>query len=497
MAVTAFGQREEIDSLKQKLGEATNDSLRMVYYRSLTDLFADPQPDSALVYAMEGLRISIETESEKRRTQFLTRIGNLLQYKGNFSQALEYHLASLKISEEIRDPVGIGASYNNMAEVYKEQGDPRNALEYYAKAEAIFRKILYDLESSKKKPLPESTIANIHAYKGYIGTILMNVGDMYERLNQLDSALFFEQQAYTSAFTNQDDYLLGAILANLGAIYTKRGQPEVALDHFRRSIPYLEADNDKRFLSITFIGMGEIFEKGNKPDSALIYARRSIAAAREGTFQREIFIAASLLSRLFEKDRNADSAFFYQKLVTAVKDTMFAQEKIRKVEALNFGEKLRQQEIELAKAKAARDRSDKLQYMVISLVIIGVFIVLILMRKRKSKTRVIEYMGVIGLLLFFEFIALFIHPFIGKWTHHKPIYMLLILAGIGAILTPLHHVLTHWIKHKLAQSPVRTPVSSTGKTKTSHTSGASDKKSTRAGKLQSRVLPKLKPRRKR
>ena len=51
----------------------------------------------------------------------------------------------------------------------------------------------------------------------------------------------------------------------------------------------------------------------------------------------------------------------------------------------------------------------------------------------------------LGLLAVFEFINLFIHPYLSHATNDSPVFMLLILIGIGALLVPLHHRLEKWI----------------------------------------------------
>jgi len=80
------------------------------------------------------------------------------------------------------------------------------------------------------------------------------------------------------------------------------------------------------------------------------------------------------------------------------------------------------------------------------------FAVLLLGRK-KVKSRTIEFLGILGLLFLFEFIVLFAHPYIGHWTHESPLWMLLILVAVAAILIPLHHRSEAWIKKKLATKP--------------------------------------------
>ena len=76
---------------------------------------------------------------------------------------------------------------------------------------------------------------------------------------------------------------------------------------------------------------------------------------------------------------------------------------------------------------------------------------LLLSRSIIVNTRVIEVVGVIGLLILFEFINLVIHPYLAEFTNDSPLLMLLILVAIAAIIVPVHHRLEHWIKHKLVE----------------------------------------------
>lgn len=86
---------------------------------------------------------------------------------------------------------------------------------------------------------------------------------------------------------------------------------------------------------------------------------------------------------------------------------------------------------------------------------IGAFIplffgVILFFSKRKAKPRVIEFMGLLGLLILFEFISQPIHPYIDKWTSHTPVLMLMIPVLVAAIIVTLHHKLEHWVKERLA-----------------------------------------------
>jgi len=55
------------------------------------------------------------------------------------------------------------------------------------------------------------------------------------------------------------------------------------------------------------------------------------------------------------------------------------------------------------------------------------------------------------LLLLFEFINLLVHPLAGSITGHQPIFMLLILMCLAAVLVPVHHRVEKWVKQRGSQ----------------------------------------------
>lgn len=63
----------------------------------------------------------------------------------------------------------------------------------------------------------------------------------------------------------------------------------------------------------------------------------------------------------------------------------------------------------------------------------------------------ISFFAVLGLLLVFEFVNLFIHPWLAEFTHDSPLWMLLVLVLIAALLIPLHHKMEHIVKEKLVE----------------------------------------------
>ena len=102
--------------------------------------------------------------------------------------------------------------------------------------------------------------------------------------------------------------------------------------------------------------------------------------------------------------------------------------------------------------KIASQRKQNIQYALLGLGIITfVILFLALSRRHITNTKLIQFLGVVALLVVFEFLNLLLHPFLERITHHSPILMLLALVGIAALLVPLHHYLQKIVTHKLVE----------------------------------------------
>jgi NADH:ubiquinone oxidoreductase subunit 3 (subunit A) len=63
----------------------------------------------------------------------------------------------------------------------------------------------------------------------------------------------------------------------------------------------------------------------------------------------------------------------------------------------------------------------------------------------------IRFLGVLALLIVFEFINLLLHPLLGNLTHHSPLLMLAGMVCIAALIIPVHHRLEKFVTHKLIE----------------------------------------------
>ena len=109
------------------------------------------------------------------------------------------------------------------------------------------------------------------------------------------------------------------------------------------------------------------------------------------------------------------------------------------------------------RAKEKEERVYDLQLISIALFITLFIATVIVLRHSKISPRWVEFLGILALLLLFEFIILLLHPFIMSITGHQPIFTLLVLVCIAAILIPSHHRAEKWVKRKLSSDKLALP----------------------------------------
>jgi hypothetical protein len=185
-------------------------------------------------------------------------------------------------------------------------------------------------------------------------------------------------------------------------------------------------------------------------------ALRCITLSKEVRNNEFGLAVAGQLQSIYYKLDKPDSAYYYSRLELALRDSVFSQEKINRIQSMAFVEQLRMRDEELKSIKAEEERKRQIQYLFISIGIITVLLIFLLLSHSIIVNEgIIRFIGIIGLLVVFEFINLLIHPALERITHHSPVLMLLILVCIAALLVPLHHKLEKWVTHKLVEKNKR------------------------------------------
>lgn len=416
-------QTANIDSLKALLKNEKQDTTRVLLLEKLTQIYYISKPDSALIMALEGLRISRRIGFLKGEAISLHRMG-LIYYSFNRPKGMELWLQSIKINEKINNQDGLINNYNAIVLAYNALGDYRQALKYAFQAKAL---------------------SEGHNNKRGLSLALLRIAVTYRYSGILDSSKFFAQQALDLANQINDHRTMGYALNNLGVSHLESGQNKLALEYYRLGGPELNKAGDLFGVSASFLGMAKVFEKTGQIDSSLFYALKSLTVTKERARLTKIEVSNFLYS-VYKKKGNTDSALFYMEMAKITNDSLLSQEKVQQLQSLAFDEKLRLQEKAFAEFKVKQEREINLQYAAIVVgLILFIILFVILSHTIIVRQKFIEFLSILGLLALFEFLNLFMHPYLAHATNDSPLFMLAIMIMIAALLIPAHHRLEKWI----------------------------------------------------
>ena len=431
-----FYSEQTIHLLHHAMATEKADSIKLRILCGISDMYHYVSNDSMVFYAQQAVLLSM-----KNRNSFpagteawaLSFLANSLWWAGNYPDAKETYFKALQIAEPLGDTMLIGEIYNGIAMVNRNAGNFREAITYYTKAENL------------TKNIPDNYVLN---------ALLVDKGKCYEQLGILDSAYTYVQECLAAHFRKFKGKNVsgGGVHSAMGIIYSKMGKEQLAAEFFRQSFQLSSEVNNIRILARSYCEFAEHFDRFHQQDSAIYYATKGFLIDQQFNLLVQQLQASTLLTKLYKQENKIDSAFKYQQLMIDTKERVFSNEKINRLQTLEFNEQIRQQELSSEKAKSEEERKQNIQYALIAIGLVTLIILfLFLSRSFITNTKLISFFGVIALLLVFEFLNLLLHPFLERITHHSPILMLLALVCIAALLVPLHHKLEKWTTVKLVE----------------------------------------------
>jgi len=321
-----FSQNVEADSLKKVLATTTDQSQRVRILEGLSYAYLSTSPDISMKFANEGLELAQKMKDIKLQSICVLALGNVYFNVGDYAKSLEMNFQAIRLKQLLQGQ-NFAVNYFNIANIYTEQADYRNALTYILKAKREDEKvsdstgIMYDLYS---------------------------LSAVYLRMHRNDSAIYYGDRVYVLAKRLNEENLMAAILNNFGEIYFEKGELKRAKRYYSESIPFAIDINDFQVLSMDLLGLAKIYKARNNFDSAAHFARRAFVIAEKNRFLKEAYINADFLKDVFKSAGRNDSALKYLEQSLAARDSLYNLEKAKKIQNLRLQEQQRQQEIEAA-----------------------------------------------------------------------------------------------------------------------------------------------------
>jgi len=357
-------QAKYADSLQHELSVAKDDTTKVLISISLSQYYSTNEVDSSFYFAQQAVKISQKANYKYGEALGIFYLASAFDKEGNYAKSLDMAYRCLEIAEKLK----YGKAYI-MSLVYFQIGllnrltnDNRQALVNHHYAISLYQ------QSGKEDE--------------YLYHFFAHLGATYEKLNLLDSALFYTYKGYNTTLKNKQ--LLPYALLILGRVYDKKNDTKRSEHYYRLAIQTGKENHSIFFQTAAQHALAIHFRKTGAIDSCLHFAKEVLQLSLQHRFSLYTVNASTLLMQVYDSINNRDSTLKYMKTTVAIKDSVFSQAQMQQFQVIASNDKQRRQ-----KMKTAEERY-KNQVRIFSLMTaLMVFLLLafILYRNNKQKQK--------------------------------------------------------------------------------------------------------------
>jgi tetratricopeptide (TPR) repeat protein len=418
---------KRVDSLKMLLSKT---SKPMDRYNLLLEIYSGYYTygigENNADYLLEMLRIALQQKSDSLIAKSYNFAGDYYLFEmEDYNTALDYLFKAIPYAEKINYKRSLSSLYIDISVAFALLENQPQQLRFIQKAESN---------------LPDTTNPD---YDFVLLQIKLQYGFYYSLIHQPKMAIPYLNAATELNLKLNYPIFDSYIKTVFGNVYHQLGDDDFAAVYFKKclltekqiSLPYPKAIF-KYYYTDFLISTNNYAEAQKQAEALLFLGQQTHDKTRQ-------FFGIRYLKTIFEKQNKIDSAYYYSKQELTLRDSIFSQQTLNKVQALAFNEEVQSNAI-------LEERKENIQYALITLgIVVLITLFLLLSRTVIVNEKLISFFIILGLLIVFEFINLLIHPWLALVTHESPVLMLLALVIIAALLIPLHHRLEKWTKEKM------------------------------------------------
>ncbi|MDD3861176.1 MAG: tetratricopeptide repeat protein, partial [Bacteroidales bacterium] len=183
-------------------------------YNQALENYRAGEIDSALLIFNEALQCYQKEKQYEKIGETYNQIAVIYRNQGNYTNALDYFQKALDTHESVNNAEGIAQTYNSMGILYMDWKDYDTALEYYNKSLRIYKTSNNELK---------------------IADVLNNIGLIHRYRNNYSEALIKFEESLILRQKGDDKNKIASSLHNIGIIYNALADYETALEYYNQA----------------------------------------------------------------------------------------------------------------------------------------------------------------------------------------------------------------------------------------------------------------------
>ena len=427
--------------------------------------------DKALSFAHRALAAAEAARSQEMKAGSFLCIGAVLQGKSEFIEAFRYLMQALTIAESLKEKSLLKECYRDLGRFYQDTKNYEKAVSYKMMEIDLIQNqktvdsvalvwawcYLEELSMTFGNTLHEDKVCEIISFadRHRISYMKQYIMAMY-RVYLMDNNKFDRlRNLYLEKYPEELDYMkknLPLIYNRLKAIfYEVEGKIDSAHIYYRKALALVEKNTNQVMVANFHIRYGEFLQRQGRAEDAIAKYLVAFRISEEVNYPDYTLKSSRLLLELYKSTGDFENALFFsekEKLISERLDHVIRNDELLALEIQNAAQ-LR--EIALQQEQLEKRRRYNIQYTLMVLMIIVLFINLIILGSFRVSPTMIHLLGLVSFVFLFEFIILFADNFIHRITHGEPLKVIAIKIVLIGFILPLHH----WVHKKATHSLVK------------------------------------------
>lgn len=296
------------------ISDASTDTLYLTLINGIgLNYLQKAEYDSAEVCFNDMRLKAIATDNKAALLSSYINLGSLYDFRTEFSKALNYHLKSLKLAEEINNKDDLGTAYNNVGLMHYQLDDFDKALGYYEKA----LEIKVELNDNEGAALLYNNIAIIYYFK-----------------DDIDKCLSYFKKALKIWEGTGNKRRAAMVLSNLGELYLEVGLNNNAINYLEESIVlYNELKDFYNVVSINTL-IGQVYFEGGDYTNSDKYYTNALELSNKLGVSRETILLYANIAELDSAKSDYKSAFYNIQKYYNLKDSLYSLDRKKSFDEL-------------------------------------------------------------------------------------------------------------------------------------------------------------------
>jgi signal transduction histidine kinase len=315
-------QQNPPDSLRKILNSAKNDSILYKAANHLYEYYEEVNRDSAFFYADQCVQISHRNNKKLNEAYFLTRKGYQELNLGRFAESLHSLLASFAISEAKEND-------NYYWDVGTISVEKEKRLYALVCAHHIYGILMRETLNEEQQIIHFKEAKRIAVdINSYARSLLasLNLGRIYLEKGDLDSALYYENDAMSIVKSSGWEKYLSTILYYTGKTNLSKGDTVQALQSFHQSVESAIKQNNTDALTRAYHNLAAYYLNLEQKDSSVYYAVKSMEVMKKlgAVTQVEYHLGDAYegVCHAYQLNNQRDSAYKYLALAQVTNDSI-------------------------------------------------------------------------------------------------------------------------------------------------------------------------------